>query len=61
MRPIIDARNPALWRDVPPSQIWSSYAARMEQAVTRLFGEERQRPIVSVRESPPGPRGGERR
>jgi len=55
MRPIIDARNPALWRDVPPSTIWRAYQDGMDRAIRHVFDGGRPRPIVAVREEA-GPR-----
>lgn len=60
MRPIVDARNPALWRDVPPSAIWRTYAAQMERAVRHVFDGDRLRPIVHVREAAGRPSGPDR-
>jgi hypothetical protein len=60
MRPIIDARNPALWQDVPPSTIWRTYQDAMAQAIRAVFSDARVRPIVSVRPEPSAPRSPDR-
>lgn len=57
MRPIIDSRNPALWRDMPPEDIWRRYRAAMSRTIRHVFNDARARPIVAVREgfAPPAP------
>ncbi len=49
MSPIIDARNPSLWRDVAPDQIWERYKDGMERKVRDLFRNDRPRPVLAVR------------
>ena len=49
MSPIIDARNPSLWKDATPEQIWERYKAGMERKVCDLFRIDRPRPVLAVR------------
>ena len=52
MSPIIEARDPALWQDVAPDEIWKRYREAMAQKVHDLFRGDRARPVVELREDP---------
>jgi len=49
MKPIVDARNPDLWRGVAPGKIWSAWRAGLDRNVGEVFRNDRPRPVVEVR------------
>ena len=52
MKPIVDARDPALWQGVAPAEIWSGWKAGLERRIAEVFREDRPRPVVEVRADP---------
>lgn len=58
MSPIIEARNPALWQDARPDQIWERWKRALDNSVAELFRPDRPRPVVELREQPHRPESG---
>lgn len=50
MRPVIDTRDLEFWEKIPPEQRWPHYRDAQNVRLDAIFGPERVRPLVQIRD-----------